>query len=192
METTESIESINRQLVENFGVDTLTGSPIWRIVWSDDQFEKRFGTFDDITPNGLYIRTVTEVREVPKYKQWIHQRFILERLVVIPEQNQDELPAAKVSYEPIWTFEDANGNYLPPKWEATKFIVDTVYAAQYSTHTLRKYVDDESSQEKSLELKAKRVDEIVEALWGEQSQFHDGIRTGETIHITDGSNTKIH
>jgi hypothetical protein len=181
MELTETIEAINGQLVENFGIDTITGLPIWRIVWSEDQFEKRFGTYDDYTKNGLYIRTVTEVREVPKYRQWIHEKYVLERLVIVPEENQDELPTAKLSYENLWTFEDVNGNYLPPKWEAAKFIIDTVYAAQYSNHNLHKYVDDESSQEKSLELKAKRVTEIEEALWGDQSELHGRTADGTMV-----------
>ena len=183
MEHTELVCDINDRLKSYFGIDTISGIPIWRIVFSEDQFEKRLGTYDDITPNGLYIRTVTEVREVPKYRQWIDKKYILERLVVVPEQNQHELPTAKISYEPIWTFEDINGNYLPPKWEAAKFIIDTVYAAQYSNHNLRKYIDDEDSQEKSLELKQKRVDEIMETVWGEQSAFSDGIKSKETMMV---------
>jgi len=192
MELTEPVEAINRQLVENFGIDTITGSPIWRIVFSEDQFEMRFGTYNDFTKNGLFIREVTETREVPKYRQWIHEKYVLERLVLVPEQNRIDLPSDKLSYEPLWVFEDKDGKYLPPKWEAAKFIIDTVYAAQYSNHNLKKYVDDESTQEKSLELKEKRVNEIMESLWGEQSEFSDGIKTGETIHITDGSNKIIH
>ena len=181
MELTEPVKNINLRLIENFGIDTITGDPIWRIVWSEDQFEFRLGTYDDYSPNGLYLRTVTEVRYVPKYRQWIQKKFVLERLVVVPDMNQPELPTAKVSYEPIYVFEDLNGNYLPPKWEAAKFVIDTIYAAQYSNHNLRKYVDDESSQEASIELKERRVNDIVEALWGEQSSFSDGMKAGETI-----------
>jgi hypothetical protein len=180
---TERIEDINNLLIEHFGISTDTGEAIWRVVFSEDQFEKRYGTYDDYTKGGLYIRTVTEVREVPKYKQWIQQKYILERLVAVPEQNLEELLAIKLSYEVIWVFEDGNGNYLPPKFEACKFIIDTVYAAQYSNHNLRKYIDDESTQEKSEELKSKRVDEIMEALWGDQSQFRDGIRSKETVML---------
>ena len=187
MELTELVVDINDRLKHVFGIDTITGATIWRIVFSEDQFEKRHGTYTDYTPNGLYIRTVTETREVPKYRQWIEKKYVLERLVVVPEQNQDELPASRVSYEPLWVFEDKDGNYLPPKWEAAKFIIDTVYAAQYGpkTHSMKKYIDDESSQEASLELKKKRVDGIMEALWGDQSAFSDGIKSKETIHLTD-------
>lgn len=190
MELPESVESINGLLVEHFGIDTEGGDPIWRVVFSEDQFEKRYGTFEDRTASGLFIREVTEVRLVPKYKQWIDQKYILERLVVVPEQNLEELLAAKKSYEPIWTFEDKDGGYLPPLFRACKFVIDTIYAAQYSNHNLHKYVDDESSQEASLELKAKRVDEIMESLWGEQSAFSDGIKSKETVML-GGSDFKI-
>ena len=182
MELTEPLESINFQLIENFGIDTSTGDPIWRVVFSEDQFEKRLGTYDDYSGN-IYLRTVTEVRLVPKYRQWIQKKYVLERLVVVPELNMPELPATKLSYEPIWVFEDINGNYLPPKWEAAKFIIDTIYAAQYSNHNLRKYVDDESTQEKSLELKEQRVNSIIESLWGDQSEFHGQTEDGTMVAL---------
>lgn len=182
MELTELVCDINDRLKTIFGIDTITGQPIWRIVFSEDQYEKRFGTYDDYA-GSIYLRTVTEVRLVPKYKQWIHEKYILERLVVVPEQNQEELPTARVSYEVIWVFEDKNGNYLPPKWEAAKFIIDTIYAAQYGpkNHSLKKYVDDEDSQEKSLELKEKRIKEITEALWGDQSSLHGQTADGTMV-----------
>jgi hypothetical protein len=168
MELTETIESINQQLIDEFGIDTVTGDPIWRVVWSEDQFEHRLGTYDDITPAGLYLRTVTEVRWVPKYRQWIQKKYVLERLVVVPESNMPELPSTKLSYEPLWVFEDVNGGYLPPKWEAAKFIIDTVYAAQYKNHNLARYNDPENSQEASLELKKQRIDKIQEELYGDE------------------------
>lgn len=177
------IERINTQLKENFGVDTLTGLPMWRVVWSDDQFEKRHGTFDDITPAGLYLRTVTEVREVPKYRQWIQQKYILERLVAVPEHQVTELAGAKMSYEIIWTFEDAAGRYLPPVYRACEFIIQTIYAAQFGTHNLKKYEDPENSQEASLELQKKRVDGIIEELWGDQSSLGGTTKTGESVIV---------
>jgi hypothetical protein len=184
----ESIELINKQLKEHFGVDTITGTPIWRVVFSEDQFEKRLGTYNDFTPGGLFIRTVTEVREVPKYRQWINEKYVLERLVVVPDVDSETLPTTKISYEPIWVFEDKHGHYLPPKFEAAKFIIDTIYAAQYGTKNLRKYVDEENTQEAAIELKSKRVDEIMNALWGEQSQFSDGVKSGETVMLSPINN----
>lgn len=184
MELAEDIEYINKQLKDEFGVDTITGAPIWRVVWSEDQFEKRLGTFDDITPAGIYLRTITEVREVPKYRQWIQEKYVLERLVVIPEWQREELPTTKVSYEPLFVFWNKNGDYLPPKYIVAKFVIDTIYSAQYGTKNLKKYTDDEDSQEASLELKRQRVDEIMEYLWGDQAAHYDAVKTKEAVGLT--------
>lgn len=168
MELLEPVENINKRLLEHFGIDTDTSQPIWRIVWSEDQFEYRKGTYTDYTPSGLFLREVTEVRYVPKYRQWIQKKYVLERLVVVPEMNLVELAGTKLSYEPLWVFEDKFGNALPPKWEAAKFIIDTVYAAQYSNHNLARYKDPENSQEASMELQKQRVDKLMEELWGDE------------------------
>jgi len=183
MELTESIKSLNKQLIDLFGIDTISSLPIWRIVWSEFQFEWRYGTYDDITKSGIFLRSVTETRWVPKYRQWIQDKFVLERLVVVPITNKDELPDTKVSYEPIWIFEDRNGDYLPPKLEAAQFIINTIYAAQYSNHNLTRYSDPDNSQEAQIENARRRIDGIVEELFGEQSSFEGSTVTGETIIV---------
>ncbi len=184
MELTEPIESINIQLKDQFGIDTITGLPIWRVVFSDDQLEKRYGTYDDFVPGTkIWLRQVTEVREVHKYKQWIHQKYILERMVVVPDINEHELPDTKVSYEVIWVFEDRNGGYLPPRFDAAKFIIDTIYAAQYSNHSIAKYKDPESTQENALQAKKERIDGIVEELFGDESGLLGTTITGESIIV---------
>ncbi len=180
----QTVEDINKQLVDFFGIDTESNNPIWRVVYSEDQYEHRHGTYDDYTPNGLYIRTVTEVRYVPKYKQWIHNKYILERLVVIPDVSIPELPATRKSYEPIWVFQDKDENALPPRIDACQFIINTIYAAQYGTKNLKKFHDPESSQEAYLETQKKRIDGIVEELFGEQSGLQGTTYvTGESIIV---------
>lgn len=194
MELAETIDSINSYLTNQFGIDTVSGLPIWRVVFSEDQFEKRLGTYEDSTPGGIYLRTVTEVREVPKYRQWIVKKYVLERMVVVPDVDKDSLPTSKVSYEPIWVFEDKHGNYLPPRHDAAKFIVDTIYASQYGpkTHGLHKYVDEESSQEAALDYKERRIDKIQEELFGDQSSFAGTTKTGETIIVPQSYEKKVH
>jgi hypothetical protein len=179
MQLVEPIEALNERLRDTFGIDTVSGIPIWRIVFSEDQYEWRYGTYSDITPSGIFLKEVTETRYVPKYKQWIENKYILERLVVVPEENRQELNGAKVSYEPIWTFEDKNGNYLPPKWEAAEFIIKLIYDAQYGTKNIKRYA--EPTAEESIEQRAKEIDSITEQLWGDQAGFHDAIKTGEGI-----------
>ncbi len=187
MELTEDIKSLNHQLIDLYGIDTLTGIPIWRIVFSEDQFEKRLGTYDDYS-GSIYLRTVTEVRLVPKYRQWVHEKYVLERLVIVPEINSNDLPASKISYEPIFVFETKDGGYLPPRIDAAKFVIDTIYAAQYSNHNLAKYKDPESTQEESIELQRQRVDELVEAIFGDSTDIEEAVTRGEGIFVPPNYN----
>jgi len=174
------VDTINKSLRDLFGSDIVTGQSIFRVIWSEDEIELRYGTFDDISPAGVYLRTVTETRTVPKYRQWIHAKHILERLVLVPEFNQQELGGAKISYEPLWVFEDRNGNYLPPRLDACKLVIDTVLATQNVAKAMitgdesvdrptKRYSDPEGTQEASLALKEQRIDKLVEELFGDES-----------------------
>lgn len=179
MELAESIESINSSLVDEFGIDSDTGRPIWRVVWSDDQREKRLSEF---TLEGIQL-IHPEVMELPKYS-WIRERYVLERLVIIPDINAHELPTRKLSYEPIWVFNDhITENYIPPTFMAAKFVVDTVYAAQGKSG-LRKYVDPEGTKEGAREAKEKRISKLEEELFGDESCLMMRTKTGEAVGYT--------
>jgi hypothetical protein len=183
MELTENINSLNSQLIDLFGIDTVTGHPIWRIVWSDDQLEKRLvNTLD----SGLFLVTPI-VKEVPKYKPWINQKYILERLVIVPEIQQNELPVNVLSYEPVWTFMDADGNYLPPTIGAAKFIIDTIYAAQGKS-SLAKY--KEEGIDNPIEAKQQRVKNIEEELFGNETRAGDALAYGTGIVVPRNYDTK--
>lgn len=174
------VKRINQLLIDHYGLDTSTGQPVWRVVWSDDQYEKRLM---DTTDEGLTL-LYPEVREVPKYKQWVVSKWTLEQLVIIPEINNRELPATRMSYEPMFPFEDNQGNALPPKFEVCKFIIDLVYAARGKT-SMAKY--KEPSQEESLELKRQRVDQLVVDIFGDETDVSDHLsrKTGVVIANTD-------
>ena len=175
MELTEPIPSINSQLVELFGIDTISGLPMWRVVYSNDQLEKRLGTYDDYTEGGIYLRTVREVREVPKYRQWIPDKYVLERLTIIPDINKEDLPTSRMSYEPMYVFEDSHGKYLPPKLNACKFAIDTVYAAE-GKHSLAKYVEPEGENEN-------RVAKLQEELFGNETSVGDALAHGYGVTV---------
>lgn len=174
------VDIINKQLKEHYGTDLVNGLPIWRVVWAAEQYEKRIDTFDDRDENGQLIRQVTEMRECPKY-QWIKDLHILERLVVVPLSNVVELAGTKISYELLFMFWDKNGNYLPPNFNVCQFVIETVYAAQYGTGNLKKFLDPEGTPEKAKQEKVRRINEIVEYLHGEDASFHDQMIHGEGI-----------
>ena len=175
----ENLDYINTFLIDQFGIDTVTGQPIWRVVWSEDQFEKRLGTYSDYTTNGLFIREITEVREVPKYRQWITEKYVLERLVVIPEINKNDLPTTNLSYEPIFIFEDNNGNYLPPRVDVAKLIVDTIYAA-LGKKSLAKYVDEEAKNDPK---RLQAIKDLQEELFGNETPVTDALAYREGVVV---------
>lgn len=188
-ESQSIVDVINIQLKDLYSVDIVTGLPIFRIVWSEDEMEHRHGTFDDFVPGtNIYLGSKTETRYLPKYRQWIHGRHILERLVLVPECNQSELPAAKISYEPLWVFRKGDDNetpdgYLPPRLDACKFIIDAVLSAQATATmmitgtekrdrpSLSRYKDPASgkSAEELVAHKQKKIDGLVEELYGDES-----------------------
>jgi hypothetical protein len=185
MDLPESVETINLKLIDHFGLDTSTTQPIWRIVWSEDQYEHRLGTYDDFVPNtNIYLRTVTEVRWVPKYRQWLPDVYVLERLVVVPEDNIPELPATKLSYEPIYAFKTSSGIPLPPKFVAAKFIIDMVYAAQGKS-SVAKYKDPDAGldKEQQFEKKIEEIDNLQKELFGNESYVGDALahKTGVVV-----------
>lgn len=180
MELAEPIDSINKQLTDSFGMDTITGQPIFRVIWAADQYEKRLTKF---TLEGIEL-LYPEVRLLPKYPQndidW-KDRWILERLVIVPIANEKELPLQKVSYEPLWVFRDRFGNYLPPTFWASKFVIDGVYAV-LGKKSLVKYVDEEAKNPQ--EMKEKRIQLLEEQLFGDESNILGRTITGEAVGYT--------
>lgn len=163
----ESLETLNQRLEDHFGVDTITGRTIFRIVWANDETEKRLvGELD----NGVQL-LYPEVREVKKYP-YMKDLYVLERLVLVPEVNQNELPVSKQSYEPIWAYCDANRNPVPPIWDATKFVIDCLHAA-LGKKSLRKYV--ESEKDTTEEGRQERITNLQNELFGNETNTGDAL-----------------
>lgn len=187
MELTEPIDSLNNQLRDLFGVDTVTGKQMFRISFSEEQFEKRYGTYEDYTREGIYLRTVTEVREVPKYRQWIQAKYIIERLVMVPSVDSQTLPTQQLTYECVFVFENFKGEALPPRLDVTKIAIDSLYAAMGKTN-LAKYTDDYSKY--TPEAREKRINEMMEYLW-DPSDNADALVSGEGIAVPSNYKTAI-
>jgi hypothetical protein len=171
------IQQINKQLIEHFGVDTISGSAMWRVSWSSDQYEKRLTEY---TLEGLQL-LYPEVKELPKY-QHCKDRWILERLCLIPDINSLELPAEKQSYECMHIFEnESTGQPVYPIFRACKFVVDVVYAAM-GKKSLRKYVDEDADN--PLEKQRERIEKLQEELFGDESSLLGRTITGEAVAYT--------
>lgn len=163
----EKIETINSFLRDNYGIDTEDSLPIFRVVWSEDQYEKRETKFTD---TGIELLT-PEVRTVPKYS-YLKDVYVLERRVLVPEQNQKELAGAVKSYEPLWNFKQEDGTPIPPTIQGCKFIIDTVYAA-IGKKSLNQYKDpmEGLTPAEAYELNKQRIDKIQEELFGDESSL---------------------
>lgn len=176
-ELPEDVKIINRLLIDNFGMDSVSGQAMWRVSWSNDQYEKRATNF---TPEGFELLSPA-VYEMPKY-QWVKDRWILERLCLVPDIHVGELPTQRVSYECMYPFQNAyTGDALPPKYEACVFVINTVYAAM-GKKSMRKYVDEEENH--PVEVKEERIKKLTEELFGDESSLLGRTITGEAVAYT--------
>jgi len=174
-------EFINGQLINHFGIDTISGLPIWRVSWAPSQFEKRFGTWEDYSENQIFLRRVTEVREMKKYPH-LREHYVLERLVLVPLEQQMELCGAKISFEPIHPFWDNNTAPLPPNWEVCKLIVDTIYF-RIGKGSNPVYNDPDADGNNGLEAKKQRVQKILDGLYGNETMVGDGLDKGNAVFL---------
>lgn len=167
----EPISRINYYLERDFGRE-LDGLPRWRVVWSEDQIEKRIV---DTTDEGFQLLTPI-VKEVKKY-QYIKERYILERLVPVVGQTD---VAAQWSYEPAWAFQDRHRNYLPPRFDACKFVIESIYAQADKKGTHVKYKDETAT----IEHREKLIREMQDRLFGNETPVGDALAHGYGVSMS--------
>lgn len=171
------IDDINKKLKEQYGTDMLR-RPIYRIVWSDKQFEKRCGTFSEWY-GSIFVREWQGIKETKKYPGPDYkERWILEKLItgiVNPELWED---TAKGTYEPIWTFRDpvANG-YQKPTWKATYFIIQTLLTGKVAETNS----DWESGEQKEVDNDIKYYMDYIEGKSGGAIASHLGTGSGIVV-----------
>jgi hypothetical protein len=168
----EPIEALNQRLIDHFGLDTSTNQPIFRIVWANDQVEKRMM---DTLDSGIQLLHPV-VREVRKYN-YLKDVWVMERLVIVPDFQQKELADVKLSYEPLWVFVDSTGNPLPPIWDAAKVVVDTLYAA------LGKRPLVLSDPDLVPEKKEERIIALQQELFGNETDVSDALTYKEGVVV---------
>lgn len=137
----ETIEAINARLVDRFGRDVY-GNAKFRVVWSDDQIEKRNGTVNEFY-GGVFVRATTGVHEWPKYPFFKH-RHILEMCCI----NTNPELVTQFTYEPLYKFEDKNGNALPLDWECVEFFM---HCLLYGKPTAKSDWDEQDRKERERE-----------------------------------------
>lgn len=180
MELREPIEDINRRLSEEFGLE-LDGRPRFKVVFSEDEYEQRL---TDYTDEG-FILPFPEVRRLPKYKQYAHAKYILERLV--PILGETDL-LEKVAYEPIWTFQDSKGNYLPPFFDGCRHIIEAMYTAMGKKNTFTRYKDKNVSREEHLAY----IQKVENELFGNETPVGDALAYGTGVSVPEMPKERIH
>lgn len=186
----EKIETINQFLKDTYGIDTDDSLPIFRVVWSEDQYEKREMKF---TNSGIELLH-PEVREVRKYS-YLKDVYVLERRVLVPEESQKELVGLQKSYEPLWNFKTEDDTPIRPTIAGCQFVINTVLAAQgkSSLHKYKHPMDGLTAQE-AYELNRQRIDKIQEELFGDESSLGGETHTasGSSIIMPENYSKKIH
>lgn len=115
----ETVEEINNRLVDVYGRDINNGLPKFRIVWSTDQREKRYGEFE-VWDGDRYLRTEKGVSEVQKYGEFPNM-WVLERLEPTVGNPYVEM-VTNYSYEPKWIFGATHSDHKPI-WKAVDLLV---------------------------------------------------------------------
>lgn len=174
-----TLNELNRKIEDNYG--QLENRARYRLVWSEDEFEHRLGTYRDYTSNGLFIREVTEVREVPKYKQWINPpTFVLERLTPYTETNHEGTMIGKLGYEPLHVFSQKLDRNDVPIFGAVKYLIEVVIEGTKSPDTFVKYKD---TSERALQESRIEVEKIMEQLFGNESDITDALVQKDAIVV---------
>lgn len=170
---------LNKKLIDYYGRTENFAN--FRVVWSEDQLEKRLCTHT----NEGWSLLQPEMREVPKYKQWIQNKYILEGLTAVPDFQSKEL-ATKLSYEPIWVFEKDN-EAVYPSWGAVRFVLDNLKAKATGTSYVR-YKDPAEDPEKFAYEQKKEIDSLHEEMFGNETQTADALAYKEGIVVPGGQN----
>ena len=155
MEKNLIVDSINKRLGV-YGVNSYN-EPVFRVVFSDDQTEKRNGVFNEYF-GSIFVRQVRGVKEVQKYP-WIKRKWILERWAPGELSYHPSLVTDKNGvYICVYVFQDANGNYLPPIWRAAEIVVKHLLNPRTKSRALAEDREQLEREEKE------EVNRIVEEL----------------------------
>lgn len=169
-ELAEPIERINYYLEKEYG-KWEDGQARFRVVWADDQYDKRWTQHTD---EGLELLH-PEVRELPKY-QHCWGFYVLEQLSIVPEGSD---LTTKLSYEPLWVFWDKNKKYLAPRFDMAKYLVDAMYARKGVFRPVEKNTSAEVLRARKAEL-----EKVERDLFGNETPVADALAYGWGVSMT--------
>lgn len=152
-------KTINDRLLKIYGKDPKLDLQKYRVVWSETQTEKRYGSYDVLTQEtGIWLGRKQGLVEIKKYWYLAKPCWLLER--VEPNVNRADLFHDKFTYEPILTFLDKDNNRLELNWRAIEFLLNQL------EQVTRKFLNEEDHrqvEEKKQEKESERVFGILDA-----------------------------
>jgi len=139
------VEDINR-IIKVHGTNQY-GDPLFRVVFSDDQTERRNGIYEDYSGD-IYVKTVKEIREVKKYP-WVKAKWILERWASGEISHHPSLVSDKNGvFICVYVFQDINQNYLPPLLKVTEIVISNLLHPRMKSEALAQDKEILSKEEK--------------------------------------------
>ena len=142
-----------------------SGEPLFRLVWSDSQHEKREGVFNEFY-GSLYVRTFVGVMDVPKYP-YLQHRWVLEMW-------------RDGTYELLYVFEDKDRNALPLNLRVVKLIVHHVLENKRSKAAIESAIvaEEKAKEDKEVEHYMDMIDTspIQNALHLKEAVGYGGLR----------------
>jgi hypothetical protein len=182
--STEPLEVINQRLIDRYGLFE-NGQARYRLVWSEDQMEHRFGEYNQFDSNGNFLGTRTGFCLVPKYKQWMPNQWVLENLVVVGDQNREL--TTKLSYEPLHGFINFyTSKPLDPTWRAIEFLIENMRhrMAEIVGVEYKDPLIDESDPKISFEVREARLRDLQQELFGNETDTTDALAYHEGVGYT--------
>ena len=107
----------NKRLSDIYGL-SIDGKPKYRLIWTENTFEKRHGTFSKFY-GPLWLGEHTGIELAKKYS-FLLNRFVLERYAPEATRNPE---IDSDGYECFYVFHDKDRNYLPLREDMINFAV---------------------------------------------------------------------
>jgi hypothetical protein len=153
------IEYYNEKLILLFGKEPTTNQPKYRLVRSELQTEKRYGSYDVLTQEtGIWLGVKQGLVEIKKY-WYMKDCWLLER--VEPNTNRKDILYDKFTYEPLYPFLDKDDNPLPVNWRLLEFMLGQLERAE--RRVFKTESDHHAEEEKKMQEESEKVYGILDA-----------------------------
>lgn len=168
------METIESKIINDF-LGTLekvplTDTPLFRLVWSDDQRELRTST-RNLYLGATFITTIKSTEKSPKYP-WINAKWVFEMWFGPEVAMTEELPDSRNgSYEPLYVFEK------PLNKRVIEFLVAQIRKPKSSSALIQSTIAEE------MRFKEEELDKIEMEYLDTSTDIQSNLHFGEGIIV---------